>query len=90
MSGLSYLLLVPAAMLMYAFLRGILADGLCREASKCARKKRFHEALDLYQTAEKVYGQSIQLARTSILLIALIALAIAATSLWPQWFGGAR
>lgn len=89
MSELSYLLVLPVGMLMYAILRSLVADGLCREADRCIRKKQFHEALALIESAKGIYGQCANLAWTSTLLILLIALAVAASILWPRWIGGA-
>lgn len=92
MSELSYLLVLPVGMLMYAILRSLVADGLCREASKRAQRYHYHEAHDLYQIAKQVYGQCIRLAWASTLLILFISLVIAASALMPQWIewiGGA-
>ena len=92
MTELSYLLVVPTAMLIYVILRSLVADGLCREASKRAQRFHYHEAHDLYQSANQIYGQCIRLAWASTLLILLISLAIAASALMPQWIewiGGA-
>ncbi len=86
MSELSFLLVVPATMLAYAILRSVLADGLCREANKRAREKRFGEALDLFEAAKKINSQNIRLTEIGIVICLLIIVAAVLSALWS---GGA-
>lgn len=88
MPELTYLLAIPATILVYALSQAFLANALAARALQHIHEKHYHEAHGLRKAAIEIYEQNIRIANAATVLALIIALASGISALVQHFLGG--